>query len=72
MTTIVSNTEISNFSTISTYFRLEDDWKSRTGKGVEVAVIDSGIDGNHPDLQGKIASSVEAHAENKRVVFLPI
>jgi subtilisin family serine protease len=71
MTTIVSNTEISNFSTISTYFRLEDDWKSRTGKGVEVAVIDSGIDAEHPDLKGKIAGSVEAHADNKRVVFLP-
>lgn len=69
MTTIVSNTEVSNYSAISTYFRLEDDWKSRTGKGVEIAVIDSGIDANHPDLQGKITASVEAHAENKRVIF---
>ena len=25
----------------------------RTGKGVSVAIIDSGIDTNHPDLQGK-------------------
>lgn len=71
MTTIVSNTEISNFSAISTFFRLADDWRSMTGKGVEVAVIDSGIDVQHPDLAGKVASSVEAHADNKRIVFLP-
>ncbi len=71
MTSIVGETQISNYTTISTYFRLDDEWKSRTGKGVEVAVIDSGIDGDHPDLQGKLVSSVEAHAENKRVVFLP-
>lgn len=71
MTTIVSNNELSNYSTISAYFRLDDDWKSRTGKGVEIAVIDSGIDAEHPDLRGKLVSAVEAHAENKRVVFLP-
>ncbi len=71
MTTIVSNTEKSNYSALSTFFRLADDWKSRTGKAVEVAVIDSGIDTGHPDLSGKVVSSVEAHADNKRVVFLP-
>jgi len=71
MTTIVSNTEISNYSAISTYFRLENDWKSRTGKDVEIAVIDSGIDAAHPDLKGKVNASVEAHADNKRVIFHP-
>ena len=71
MTTIVSNTEVSNYSAISTYFRLEDDWRSRTGKGVEIAVIDSGIDAGHPDLFGKVTVSVEAHADNKRVIFQP-
>lgn len=69
MTTIVSNTEVSNYSAVSTYFRLEDDWKSKTGKGVEIAVIDSGIDAEHPDLNGKVRASVEAHADNKRVIF---
>lgn len=71
MTTIVSNTEVSNYSAISTFFRLEDDWKSRTGRGVEIAVIDSGIEAEHPDLQGKVSASVEAHADNKRVIFHP-
>ena len=71
MTTIVSNPEISNYSPFSSYFHFDEEWKSRTGKGVEIAVIDSGIDGEHPDLKGKVISSVEAHADNKRVVFLP-
>ena len=33
------------------------DWLRRnsTGKGVEVAVIDSGVDASHPDLQGKVS-----------------
>lgn len=51
------------------YFQIENNWKSLTGKSVSVAVIDSGIDENHPDLQGKIKESVEAKAENKRIIF---
>lgn len=48
-----------------------DDWKNRTGKGVSVAVIDSGIDALHPDLAGKVKECVEAQTENKRVLFVP-
>ncbi|MFF1359328.1 S8 family serine peptidase [Streptomyces sp. NPDC058297] len=29
-------------------------WKTSTGKGVTVAVIDTGVDRNNPDLQGQI------------------
>ena len=71
MSAIVSSKDNLNYSAISSYFKLEDDWKSRTGKGVEIAIIDSGIEADHPDLVGKIVNSVEAHAENKRIVFLP-
>lgn len=67
----LSGYEIKPIPTVSTYFKIEDDWKSRTGKGVSVAIVDSGIDANHPDLQGKIKESVEARKENTRVLFEP-
>ena len=69
--TTVSAYESNENSTISTYFQIDDSWKQRTGKGVSVAIIDSGIDTTHADLQGKVKASVEARAENKRVVFEP-
>src|SRR4051812_4347515 len=50
---------------------LDESWRSRSGKGVSVAIIDSGIDTEHPDLLGKVAESVEAQNDNKRVLFIP-
>src|SRR5690349_13171609 len=52
-------------------FRFEDDWRRATGRGVSVAIVDSGIDALHPDLAGRVASSVEARIDNKKVVFDP-
>ncbi|REJ78627.1 MAG: serine protease [Acidobacteria bacterium] len=49
--------------------RLDESWKECTGKGVSVAIIDSGIDTTHPDLEGKVRSSYEASKEGPRVVF---
>src|SRR5258706_209227 len=46
-------------------------WKDRTGRGVRVAVVDSGIDTEHPDLKGKVKESVEAVAEDGRIEFRP-
>ncbi|MEV0215607.1 type VII secretion-associated serine protease mycosin [Micromonospora sp. NPDC050695] len=34
--------------------RAETAWRSSTGRGVTVAVIDSGVDANHPDLVGQV------------------
>ncbi len=34
----------------------EEMWKTSTGKGVVVAVIDSGVDASNPDLQGQVLS----------------
>ncbi|MEU4400332.1 type VII secretion-associated serine protease mycosin [Micromonospora orduensis] len=34
--------------------RAETAWRSSTGRGVTVAVIDSGVDPNHPDLVGQV------------------
>src|SRR5215204_6001109 len=55
----------------ATFFPLDNGWKAATGRGVSVAIIDSGIDTSHPDLDGKIAESVEARLDAKRVVFEP-
>lgn len=46
-------------------------WKGRTGLGVKVAIVDSGIDTNHPALKGKVKESVEAVIENGKVTFKP-
>lgn len=46
-------------------------WKGRTGKGVRVAVVDSGIDATHPQLEGKVRESVEALVEADGVRFVP-
>lgn len=46
-------------------------WKERTGRGVRVAIIDSGVETSHPILEGKIKESVEAVAEHGKVVFKP-
>ena len=49
----------------------ENLWAGRTGRGVRVAVVDSGIDTEHPDLKGKVKESVEAVAEDGKIDFRP-
>ena len=46
-------------------------WDGRTGRGVRVGVVDSGIDAQHPALKGKVRDSVEAVVEAGRVTFQP-
>jgi subtilisin len=46
-------------------------WKGRTGRGVRVAVIDSGIDTEHPALKEKVKDAVEAVVEGGRINFRP-
>jgi subtilisin family serine protease len=54
-----------------TAIREDTSWKRCTGRGVRVAVVDSGIDTEHPDLKGKVRESVEAVTEDGKVVFKP-
>jgi len=37
-----------------------------TGKGVRIAIVDTGIDPNHPDLGGRVAESVDFTGEGPR------
>src|SRR5437764_12968749 len=46
-------------------------WKGRTGRGVRVAVVDSGIDTEHPALRGKVKEWVEAVPEGGQILFKP-
>lgn len=40
-------------------YGVRDAWKASTGKGVRIAVIDTGVDGSHPDLQGAVAEGTD-------------
>lgn len=47
----------------------DDGWRTGTGRGVSVAIIDSGVEVRHPDVAGKIRASYEAREEGTRTVF---
>ena len=34
-------------------------WKTATGKGITIAIIDGGVDGNHPDLDGQVIGGTD-------------
>ncbi len=65
----LSGIEANSLDRVTRYLHLADDWRSATGRGVSVAIVDSGIDAEHPDLLGKVVESVEARLDNKRIVF---
>lgn len=54
-----------------TAIREDTGWERCTGRGVRVAIVDSGIDTEHPDLKGKVRESVEAVAEDGKINFHP-
>ncbi|MBK9165702.1 MAG: S8 family serine peptidase [Acidobacteria bacterium] len=69
--TTVTGFEDTRFGSQMTFFQLDDDWRSATGRGVSVAVIDSGIDTTHPEINGRVKQSFEARVDNKKVIFDP-
>lgn len=40
-------------------YGVRDAWKEATGEGVKIAVIDTGVDGSHPDLQGAVGPGTD-------------
>jgi len=52
--------------------QLTFDWlrENASGKGVQVAVIDSGVDPQHPDLQGKIVRSCVIRKNAEDGIFI--
>lgn len=48
-------------------------WEGRTGRGVRVAIVDSGIDADHPALAGRVKDAVEAYRDGRgRIAFRPV
>ncbi len=54
-----------------TAIREDRGWERCTGQGVRVAIVDSGIDTEHPDLKGKVRESVEAVTVDGKINFHP-
>ena len=44
---------------------LEEAWKTSTGKGVKVAVIDSGTDDSHENLKGRVVEAKDFSGAKK-------
>ena len=40
-------------------YHLQQAWSRSTGEGVTVAIIDSGVDGTHPDLEGAVVGGTD-------------
>jgi subtilisin family serine protease len=48
----------------------DDAWRNKTGRGVSVAIVDSGVDVTHSDLKERMRESFEAVIEGNKVSFV--
>jgi subtilisin family serine protease len=61
-----------DFDSLLDMNRLQDALAQATGAGVHVALLDTGVDVTHPDLQGAVVRSVEVLARSQGVRDLPV
>lgn len=40
-------------------YGVREAWQTSTGEGVQIAVIDTGVDGGHPDLEGAVTAGTD-------------
>lgn len=65
----LSPSVLSEMFDVTAGVRIDEGWKSCTGRGVSVAIIDSGVDINHPELNGSVKKSFDAAKDGNKVVF---
>ncbi|MEP7379882.1 MAG: S8 family serine peptidase, partial [Chloroflexota bacterium] len=46
-------------------------WGGATGKGVKVAILDSGVEGTHPVVQGRLVESVAIEIVDEEATVVP-
>jgi type VII secretion-associated serine protease mycosin len=67
---VIASGEVNTRYAVGTYINNLNQWQSErleyeevhkiaTGKGITVAVIDSGVDSSHPDLQGQVLKGID-------------
>jgi subtilisin family serine protease len=54
------------------YVNIENTWSSATGKNITVAILDTGIDTDHPEFVGRISEYSYNASEDKIVKYLDI
>ncbi len=54
-----------NGNTVNQHINIEKAWATTRGKGVTIAVIDDGIDVNHPEFAGRVVHPLDATLNNQ-------
>ncbi|MGE7435245.1 S8 family serine peptidase [Kitasatospora sp. NPDC001175] len=64
-TPIASADQVRDGQWANQYFDLEKVWSVSRGDGVKVALIDTGVDGSHPDLTGQVVGNYDPSGQDQ-------